>query len=66
MVAFLKILITKVFQLYIGNVIIAKISWEKEKTTGIIIHNDKVLVHRIVNSDHYVLVAGRVEILRLL
>lgn len=29
---------------------------------GIIIHNNKILVHRNVNSDHYALVGGRVEI----
>ena len=32
------------------------------RSTGIIIHNGKVLVHRNVNSDHYALVGGRVEI----
>lgn len=28
----------------------------------VIIHNNKVLVHRNVNSDHYALIGGRVEI----
>lgn len=28
----------------------------------VVIHNGKVLVHRNVNSDHYALVGGRVEI----
>lgn len=28
----------------------------------IIIHNNKVLVHKNINSDHYALVGGRVEI----
>ena len=32
------------------------------RAAGIIIHNGKVLVHRNVNSDHYALVGGRVEI----
>lgn len=32
------------------------------RSAGIIIHNGKVLVHRNVNSDHYALVGGRVEI----
>ena len=26
------------------------------------IHNGKILVHRNVNSDHYALIGGRVEI----
>lgn len=29
---------------------------------GVIIHNNKILVHRNINSDHYALVGGRVEI----
>lgn len=29
---------------------------------AIIIHNNKVLLHRNINSDHYALVGGRVEI----
>lgn len=29
---------------------------------AIIIHNNKVLVHRNINSDHYALIGGRVEI----
>lgn len=32
------------------------------RAAGIIIHNNKVLVHRNINSDHYALVGGRVEI----
>ena len=28
----------------------------------VIIHNNKVLVHRNINSDHYALIGGRVEI----
>lgn len=28
----------------------------------VIIHNNKILVHRDVNSDHYALIGGRVEI----
>lgn len=32
------------------------------RAAGIIIHNGKALVHRNVNSDHYALVGGRVEI----
>lgn len=28
----------------------------------VIIHNDKVLVHRNINSNHYALVGGRVEL----
>ena len=28
----------------------------------VIIHNNKILVHRNVNSDHYALIGGRVEI----
>lgn len=32
------------------------------RAAGIIIHNGKLLVHRNVNSDHYALIGGRVEI----
>ncbi len=32
------------------------------RAAGIIIHNGKILVHRNVNSDHYALIGGRVEI----
>lgn len=32
------------------------------RAAGVIIHNNKILVHRNVNSDHYALVGGRVEI----
>jgi len=32
------------------------------RAAGIIIHNNKILVHRNVNSDHYALLGGRVEI----
>lgn len=32
------------------------------RAAGIIIHNGKFLVHRNVNSDHYALIGGRVEI----
>lgn len=32
------------------------------RTAVIIIHNNKILVHRNVNSDHYALVGGRVQI----
>lgn len=32
------------------------------RAAGIIIHNNKVLVHRDLNSDHYALLGGRVEI----
>ena len=28
----------------------------------VIIHNGKVLIHRNINSDHYALIGGRVEI----
>lgn len=31
------------------------------RAAGVIIHNNKVLVHRNVNSDHYALIGGRVE-----
>lgn len=32
------------------------------RAAGVIIHNNKLLVHRNVNSDYYVLVGGRVKI----
>ena len=32
------------------------------RAAGVIIHNNKILVHRNINSDHYALVGGRVEI----
>lgn len=32
------------------------------RAAGVIIHNDKILVHRNVKSEHYALVGGRVEI----
>lgn len=32
------------------------------RAAGVMIHNGKVLVHRNVNSDHYALIGGRVEI----
>jgi len=32
------------------------------RAAGVMIHNNKVLVHRNVNSDHYALIGGRVEI----
>ena len=32
------------------------------RAAGIIIHNGKVLCHKNVNSDHYALIGGRVEI----
>lgn len=32
------------------------------RAAGVIIHNGKILVHRNINSDHYALVGGRVEI----
>lgn len=32
------------------------------RAAGVIIHNNKVLVHKNVNSDHYALVGGRIEI----
>lgn len=34
----------------------------KVRTAGVIIHNGKILVHRNINSDHYALIGGRVEI----
>ena len=32
------------------------------RATGIIIHNNKVLLHKNINEDHYALLGGRVEI----
>ena len=32
------------------------------RAAGVIIHNGKILVHRNINSDHYALIGGRVEI----
>lgn len=32
------------------------------RAAGVIIHNNKILVHKNVNSDHYALVGGRIEI----
>ena len=32
------------------------------RAAGIIIHNDKILLHRNFNSNHYALLGGRVEI----
>ena len=32
------------------------------RAAGVIIHNEKVLVHRNINSDHYALIGGRVGI----
>ena len=32
------------------------------RAAGVIIHNNKVLTHRNINSDHYALVGGRVAI----
>lgn len=32
------------------------------RAAGVIIHNNKVLTHRNVNSDHYALVGGRVQL----
>ena len=32
------------------------------RATGIIIHNNKVLLHKNINEDHYALLCGRVEI----
>lgn len=32
------------------------------RAAGVIIHNNKVLVHKNVNKDHYALIGGRVEI----
>lgn len=32
------------------------------RAAGVMIHNGKILVHRNINSDHYCLIGGRVEI----
>lgn len=32
------------------------------RAAGIIIHNNKILVHKNINSDHYALLGGRVKI----
>lgn len=32
------------------------------RAAGIIIHNNKVLCHKNINSDHYCIIGGRVEI----
>ena len=32
------------------------------RAAGVMIHNGKILVHKNVNSDHYALMGGRVEI----
>lgn len=32
------------------------------RAAGVIIHNNKILVHRNINSNHYALVGGRIEI----
>ena len=32
------------------------------RAAGVMIHNGKILTHRNINSDHYALVGGRVEI----
>ena len=32
------------------------------RAAGVMIHNGKILAHRNVNSDHYALIGGRVEI----
>ena len=32
------------------------------RAAGVIIHNNKILVHRNINSDHYALIGGRVEV----
>lgn len=32
------------------------------RAAGIIIHNNKLLVHKDINSDHYALIGGRVKI----
>ena len=32
------------------------------RAAGIIIHNNKVLLHRNINENHYALIGGRVEI----
>ena len=32
------------------------------RAAGIIIHNNKLLIHRNINKDHYALIGGRIEI----
>ena len=32
------------------------------RAAGIIIHNNKILTHRNINSDHYALIGGRIQI----
>lgn len=32
------------------------------RAAGVIIHDDKILAHKNINSDHYALIGGRVEI----
>ena len=32
------------------------------RAAGVIIHNNKILVHKNINSDHYALIGGRVKI----
>lgn len=32
------------------------------RAAGVIIHNGKILAHRNINSDHYALIGGRVQI----
>ena len=32
------------------------------RAAGVIIHNGKILAHKNINSDHYALIGGRVEI----
>ena len=32
------------------------------RAAGVMIHNGKILLHRNINSDHYALIGGRVEI----
>lgn len=32
------------------------------RAAGVIIHNNKILAHRNINSDHYALIGGRIEI----
>ena len=32
------------------------------RSAGVMIHNSKILVHRNVNSEHYAIIGGRVEI----
>ena len=32
------------------------------RAAGIIIHNNKVLLHKNINENHYALIGGRVEI----